>query len=307
MQMFELSREVASALNGNQPVVGLESSVFAQGLPKDVALGVAGDMLEAVKSGGAEPAVIGVVDGVVRVGMTLAEIESLITDDSTKITSRDIPWVSYKMLSGGTTVSATVRIAAAAEIGVVATGGIGGVHRGWNETLDISADLPELAATPVVLVCSGIKAVLDVSATVEWLETHGVPIYGYQTDELPRFYSRASGVAVPRLDGAAEIVELAKVTRGAFGVRTAMVIADPVPEAEECDADPAIDQALSEARSAGVSGKNLTPYLLRRVAELTDGKSLAANISLLKNNARIAAQIACAIRKDAERRMGFMV
>ncbi len=307
MDMFELSREVSYALNRNKPVVGLESSVFAQGLPQDAAMDVARGVMEAVRVGGAEPAVIGVLDGVVRVGLSLSEIESLVTGDSMKVTSRDLPLAAFRKLSGGTTVSATIRIASAAGISVAATGGIGGVHRGWSGTLDISADLPQLASTPILLVCSGIKAVLDVAATVEWLETYGVQLYGYQTDELPAFYSRHSGITVPRLEGAAEVADLARTARGAFGVRSAMIIAAPVPEADEYDANPAIEQALSEAEQSKISGKELTPFLLKRVAELTSGKSLAANISLLKNNARVAAEIACAIQRDTERRMGFMV
>lgn len=205
------------------------------------------------------------------------------------------------------TVSSTARIATSAGIVVMATGGIGGVHRGASETFDISADLWELARTPIIVVCSGVKAVLDIPATVEWLETHGVPVYGYETGELPAFYSRSSGILVPKLESASEVAEIAKTAPGATGARCAIVIAVPIPEADQVPAVAHIEKAVQEAESNRIRGKELTPFLLKRVGELTEGKSTEANIVLLKNNARVAAEIAVALFEDRDRRIGFMV
>lgn len=304
---LNIAPEVTAAINHNQPVVALESSVIAHGLPKPVNVETALAMEEAVRSAGAFPATIGVIEGTVRVGLTKEEIDRLGEGKAAKLGARDLPYAIAKKLDGGTTVSATIRIAAAASIPVMATGGIGGVHRGFAETMDVSADLWELSRTPVVVVCSGMKAVLDIRATAEWLESHSVPVYGYETDELPAFYSRKSGISVPRLDNCAELAEMLKTAGGAFGMRSAILITVAIPEKAELDVSAEIENAVREAAEQGIRGKDLTPYLLRRAGELTGGKSIEANVALLKNNAKVAAEIACALSEaTAPRRIGFL-
>lgn len=304
---LDISHEVSHALNMDQPVVALESSVIAQGLPARVNVKTALKMEDAVRAAGALPATIGMIEGKVRVGLTKEEIERLGKGAATKLAVRDLPYAVTRKLDGGTTVSATARIAAAAGITVMATGGIGGVHRGFAETSDISADLFELSRTPIVVVCSGAKAVLDVPATAEWLETHGVAVYGLGTEELPAFYSRSSGVPVPRVDGASDLAAIVKLAAGEFGVRSATVVAVPIPEADEIDVTAQIEEATREAAEKGIRGSELTPYLLGRLAELTEGKSIDANTALLKNNARMAAEIAVELSGQMRRRMGFKV
>ena len=304
---LDISHEISVALSRNQPVVALESSVIAHGLPAPANVETALEMERIIRDCGAVPATIGVIDGRIRVGLTKEEIERLGEGKAPKLAVRDIPYAVAKKLDGGLTVSSTARIAASAGIVVMATGGIGGVHRGAAETFDISADLWELARTPIIVVCSGVKAVLDIPATVEWLETHGVPIYGYETSELPAFYSRSSGILVPKLEGSNEVADLAKTAPGAIGARCALVIAVPIPEANQVPAAAHIEKAVQEAESNRVKGKELTPFLLKRVGELTGGKSTEANIALLKNNAQVAAEIAVALFDDRDRRIGFMV
>jgi pseudouridine-5'-phosphate glycosidase len=200
-----------------------------------------------------------------------------------------------------------MRIASAAGIQVVATGGIGGVHRGYAESLDISADLWEIARTPVVVVCSGVKAIADIPASLEWLETHGVPVYGYETDVFPAFYSRSSGLPAPRIDSVCDLVEVLKVAAATLGLRCGVVLGVPIPEADEIDVSSSIEQAVREASEKGIAGKALTPYLLNRVGELTGGRSVDANTALLRHNAQVAGEIAVALAEDTGRRMGFTV
>ncbi len=302
---LDISHEISSALSRNVPVVALESSVIAQGLPADVNVETALAMEQAVRDAGAVPATIGVIEGKARVGLTREEIEKLGQGNAAKVAVRDLPGAVFGKLDGGTTVSATARIAFAAGIGVMATGGIGGVHRESATTHDVSADLWEMTRVPIVIVSSGPKAVLDVPATAEWLETHSVPVYGYQTEELPAFYSRSSGVAIPKLDCVCDAAEIIRLGFGQLALRSAVLLAVPVPEADAVDVTKEIEQAAQEA-AGKVSGKELTPWLLKRVGELTGGKSQAANISLLKNNARVAAELACALCEDNHRRMGFV-
>jgi pseudouridine-5'-phosphate glycosidase len=302
---FDISHEIKSALNRNEPVVALESSVIAHGLPSGVNVRTALEMEEAVRQCGATPATIGLIGGKLRVGLEREEIELLGKGEAAKIAARDIPYAIARKLDGGATVSATTRIAAAAGISVIVTGGIGGVHRGYSH--DISADLWELAHTPAVVVCSGVKAVADVPATMEWLETHGVPVYAYRTDEFPAFYSGSSGIAVPKIECADDLAGVLKVAVGGLGMRCAAVIGVPIPKENAIDAGPAIDQAVREAEEQGIRGKALTPYLLKRVGELTGGKSVDANIALLVNNARAAGEIAVALNEDARRRVGFTI
>lgn len=304
---LDISHEIQSALNRNAAVVALESSVIAQGLPSPTNVETALAMEEAVREAGAVPATVGVIEGKVRIGLSRDEIEKLGRGEATKLAARDVPHAVLSRIDGGTTVSATARIASAAGIGVMATGGIGGVHRHSASTHDISADLWEMVRTPVVIVASGPKAVLDVPATAEWLETHGVPVYGYQTDEMPAFYSRKSGVPIPRFDKLDDLAELIRGSFGVMGLRSAILIGVPVPEADEVDVGAQIDAAANEAERQGICGKQLTPWLLKRVAELTGGRSQQANVALLVNNARVAGGLACALAEDSQRRMGFVV
>lgn len=302
---LDISREISGALNRNEAVVALESSVIAHGLPAPTNVETALAMEEIVREAGAVPATVGVIEGKVRVGLTREEIEKLGQGSAAKLAVRDIPYAVSKSLDGGTTVSATARIACAAGISVMATGGIGGVHRDSASTHDISADLWEMARTPIVIVSSGPKAVLDVPATAEWLETYGVPVYGYQTEELPAFYSRSSGIRVSCIDSIKELANLINIALGPVALRSSILVAVPIPEADEIDISKEIEEAAREAADKGIRGKELTPWLLNRVAELTSGRSLAANTSLLKNNAKIAAELAKALLEDARPRMGF--
>lgn len=304
---LDISHHISSALNRNEAVVALESSVISQGLPSPVNVKTALEMEEAVKKNDSIPATIGVIEGKIRVGLTGKEIEKLGEGKAAKLAPRDLPYAIVKKLDGGTTVAATARIAAAAGVSVMATGGIGGVHRNWNNTRDISADLWELTRTPIVIVCSGAKAVLDVNATMEWLETAGIPVYGYQTDELPLFYSRNSGISIPRCGDIEELAEIIRMSFGALGTRSSIIVAVPPPEEDAVDVSSHIDDAIKEAEKKRISGKELTPWLLNRVGELSEGKSQKANVSLLKNNASVAAELAHAMLEDTRRRMGFMV
>ncbi len=304
---LDVSQEIRTALSRNQPVVALESSVIAHGLPADVNVKTAFEIEEAVREVGAVPATIGVIGGKIRVGLTKEEIEKLGTSNPAKLAVRDLPYAVAKKLDGGTSVSSTCRIAAAAGITVMATGGIGGIHIGYNESMDASADLWELVQNPTIVVSSGVKSVLNVPATMEWLETYGVPVYGYETDELPFFYSRKSGIPVPKLDNMEEVVEIVKTIRVTMAMRTGILITVPCPSEAEIDVKSQIAEATQEALTSGISGKELTPYLLSRVGELTKGRSTQANIALLKNNAKVAAEIAAALQDDTNKRIGFMV
>jgi len=304
--LLDITNEIKLALNRNEPAVAIESSVIAQGLPAGINVETALKMEDAARRGGAVPATVGVIGGRLRIGLTREEMELIGDGHAAKVAARDIPYAVAHKLDGGTTVSATMRIAVPAGIPVIVTGGIGGVHRGFADSLDISADLWELAHTPAVVVCSGVKAVADITATAEWLETHGIPVYGFGTDEFPAFYSRSSGIPIPRVDSPEELAGVLKVAFGAVGLRSAVLVAVPIPEENEVDASAAVEQAVREADQQGIKGKMLTPYLLRRVAELTDGKSLQANVALLVNNAGVAAAIAAAMERQSRRRIGFL-
>jgi len=250
-----------------------------------------------VRDEGAEPATVAVIDGRLKVGLSQVELEALARTgaDATKCSRRDLPFVVKGRLSGGTTVAATMIIARLVGIQVFATGGIGGVHRGGESSLDVSADLQELAKTSVAVVCAGPKAILDIGRTLEYLETHGVPVVGYQTDRLPAFYSRDSGYGVDyRLETPAQIAGLLR-TKWQLGLEGGVVIANPVPSAfalDRQDLDSKIDAALANAVKEGISGKDLTPYLLQALDQSTDGKCLETNIELVLANARLAAQVA---------------
>ena len=290
---FRLSPEVARAREKNAPIVALESTVITHGLPRPQNLELARSLEDTVRAGGGVPATIAVLGGQLCVGLEASELERLAADaGARKLSSRDLAAAVAQAANGGTTVAATLRIAAAAGIRVFATGGIGGVHR--NAPWDVSADLPELARQPVLLVCAGAKAILDIPATLEQLETLGVPVVGYGTDEFPAFYSVESGLRTSsRVEDAAGAAALARAhwQLGGGGI---LLAAPPPAEAAvpRAETEGWIAQALAEAGEQGVHGQAVSPFLLARVAELSRGRSLAANLALLKNNARIAAGIA---------------
>lgn len=282
---------------GHKDYVALESTVIAHGLPWPQNLEMARRLEQAVREVGAEPKTIGIIAGQVRIGLTDAELEHLARARGVrKVSRRDLPLVVARKQDGATTVAATMYLAARAGIQVFATGGIGGVHRG--HPFDVSADLEELAQTPVCVVCAGAKAILDLPLTLEVLETRGVPVIGFQTDEFPAFYSRSSGLPVDqRADTPEEVAAIFRAQRR-LGLPGGMLVVVPVPAEAEVPrerVEPAIEQALGEAEARGVRGKALTPFLLARVAELTSGEALQANLALLENNARVAAQIALAL------------
>jgi pseudouridine-5'-phosphate glycosidase len=298
---IQITAEISRALAELLPVVALESTVIAHGLPYPHNRILAENMEHRVRSLGVVPATIAILDGCVQIGLTPEEIERLACGiDIHKISTRDIGPAIALGWSGGTTVAATILAAHSAHIRVFATGGIGGVHRqvGFETdhgSLDVSADLPQLACTPIIVVCAGAKAILDLPATLEYLETWAVPVVGYQTDEFPAFYSRESNLKVSvSADSVQEVVKIAKA-HWQMGNRSAVVVANPPPMNSAMSykqMEDAIQQALQDAQYKGVSGQAATPYLLQRVNELTQGASLQANIELLLNNARLGAEIA---------------
>jgi pseudouridylate synthase len=301
MPMIRTSPQVAAALAAHRPVVALESTVLAHGLPRPRNLEVARAMEQAVADGGATPATVGVVAGVPRVGMGAAEIERLaMADGVLKLSTRDLAVPVARGTDGATTVAATMWLAARAGVQLFATGGIGGVHRG--EARDVSADLTELGRTPMLVVCAGAKSVLDLPATREALETAGVLVVGWGTDELPAFYSARSGIPVDvRVEDAHEAAALWRAHRD-LGLPGALLLCVPPPAGQALDADEvegAIADALDGARREGIRGKEVTPYLLRAVAAATGGRSLEANVALLLNNARVAASVAVALAEGA--------
>lgn len=296
-----LSAEVTAAQKAGQPVVALESTIITHGMPYPKNLQTALRVQAEVRAHGAAPATMAVMGGQMKAGLTDGEIEQLarLGASAFKVSRRDLPFVVALGQTGATTVAATMILAAMAGIRVFATGGIGGVHREGAQSLDISADLQELAQTPVAVVCAGAKSILDLPLTLEYLETHGVPVIGFQTDTLPAFFCRESDCRVShRLDSAQAIAQVLR-TQWALGLKGGAVIANPIPAAFAMPrrvVDAAIEQALAEARQQGVAGKEVTPFLLARVSELTGGDSLAANIELVLNNARLASSIAQHLR-----------
>ncbi|MGI6296317.1 MAG: pseudouridine-5'-phosphate glycosidase [Armatimonadota bacterium] len=298
---LDISHEISCALNRGQAVVALESSVLAHGLPSPVNIETALAMEQNVQEAGAVPATIGVIDGKIRVGLSHEEIEILGKGGTAKLAARDLPDACATEINGGTTVSATARIAAAVGINVMATGGIGGVHRG--NANDISADLWEMTRTPIAIVCSGPKAVLDVPATAEWLESHSVPVYGFKTTILPAFYAAQTDITIPGYDTIDKLADTIKLGFGAMGVRSSIMVAVPGPEAFDVSRE--VEEAIKQAEQNQIRGKQLTPWLLDKIAELTNGRSIESNVALLKNNAQIAAELACALVNEERRRMGF--
>ncbi len=296
---LDVHPDVAAALAAGRPVVALESTIISHGMPWPQNVETALAVEAEVRAQGAVPATIAVLDGRLKAGLTREQIDTLGRAGTTvaKASRRDLPVLVARRAHGATTVAATMIVAALAGIRIFATGGIGGVHRGAETSFDISADLQELAHTPVAVVCAGIKSILDLALTREYLETHGVPLIGFGTDRLPAFYSRDSGHGVDvRLDTPAEVAAVMRAQWG-LGYAGGLVIANPVPEAHAMPReriDAAIAQALAEASAQGIRGKDSTPFLLQRVSELTGGQSLAANIQLVLNNARLAARVAVA-------------
>lgn len=293
----------AEARRQGRPIVALESTILTHGMPAPDNLAMLRRVEATVRNGGAEPATIAVIDGTVHVGLDDAQAEALATHTGARKLSRaDIAFASAQGWTGGTTVAATMMVAHAAGIAVFATGGIGGVHRGAEISFDISADLDELARTPVITVCAGAKSVLDLPKTLEALETRGVPVVAVGQDAFPAFWSRDSGLPAPlRLDDADTIAHFAKTRRAmaAFG-HGGLLIANPVPadaEIPSAEMQVHIDRAIAEAETAGITGKDVTPWLLARLVELTDGRSLATNIALVEHNAALAASIAVALAR----------
>jgi pseudouridine-5'-phosphate glycosidase len=294
---LRMNPEVKSTLEENRPMVALESTVIAHGLPRPQNLETAIRVEQIVREQGATPATIAVVGGELCVGLDPTQRELIANhDDVKKLSTRDIPIAVSRRWNGATTVAATMWIAHRAGISVFATGGIGGVHRG--SLPDVSADLPQLATTPMIVVCSGAKIVLDLPATREWLETHSVSVAGYGCDELPAFYSRSSGLPVDaRCDSPEDVVQIFKTQRE-LEINSALLVTVPVPaevEVESSLLQTVLDEAIAEAERQQIKGKEVTPFLLARMAQRSEGATLRANIALLENNARVAAQIARAL------------
>jgi pseudouridine-5'-phosphate glycosidase len=301
MDLVVYTAEVGQALQGNRAVVALESTVIAHVLPRPLNVEVAARMEDIVREGGAVPATIAILDGKIHVGITPEELERIGTEgDISKASLRDLPVLLARKGSGATTVSATAHLAALVGIKVFATGGIGGVHRGWERTFDVSADLPALANTSIVTVCAGAKSVLDLSATLEWLETNGVPVLGFGTDYFPAFYTRSTEPPLPvdaRVESPEEVADIFRMRRR-LGFSGGVLVCQPLPAEVALDAtqvEEAIQAALKDAREQGVRGRAVTPFLLSALSRSTEGHSLEENRVLLENNAALAAQISNAI------------
>lgn len=293
------TEEVKHALGNHLPVVALETTIISHGMPYPQNIQTAKEVEQIIYHNGAVPATIGIMDGKIKIGLTNEELEKFATSKTVeKVSRRDLPYILSTGKIGATTVSATMIGAALAGIKVFATGGIGGVHREGEQTMDISADLTELSRTNVAVVCAGVKSILDIGRTLEYLETQGVPVIGYQCDEFPSFYSRESGFRVDfRLDVPEQIAMLMK-TKWELGLNGGIVIANPVPKAyamNRREIENVIAQAIQEAKEKGITGKQVTPFLLNRIKQMTKGKSLETNISLVKHNAEVAAKIAIAL------------
>ena len=298
---LDIAPEVKSAVEAGKPVVALESTILSHGMPYPENLTFAAEVERIIRAEGAIPATMAIIDGRMKVGLSAGELELMCKGENVaKVSRRDLPILLATGGTGATTVASTMILASLAGIPVFATGGIGGVHRGATTTMDISADLQELAHTPVAVVCAGAKMILDIGLTLEYLETMGVPVLGYNTDQPPAFYCSKSGFGVDYT--AKSAVEIAKIARTKWdlGLAGGMLIGNPVPEEYALDFDEmsaVIDKALAAAEKDHVHGKNITPYLLAHIVEYTGGKSLATNIQLAYNNARLAAKVAVELAK----------
>lgn len=300
-EWLEYSSEVLEAKKNNKAIVALESTIISHGMPYPQNVETAKEVEDIIRKNGAVPATIAIIDGKIKIGLSDDEIEFLAkSDDIEKASRRDLPYLIANKKNGATTVAATMICAELAGIEVFVTGGIGGVHREAERTMDISADLQELAQTSVAVVCAGAKSILDIGLTLEYLETFGVPVVGYGTETLPAFYTRTSEFNVnftvdePQL--AADMIR----TKWELGLKGGVVIANPIPEndaMEDSYITNIIETALNEAKENGISGKNVTPFLLSKVKELTEGTSLTANIALVKNNAEVGSRIAVELNK----------
>lgn len=294
---LSISAEVKSALQNNRPVVALESTIISHGMPYPQNVQTALMVEQIVRDAGCVPATIAIIEGKLTVGCTKDQIDLLgrLGHQVAKVSRRDIPFIIAKGANGATTVASTMYIASLAGVQVFATGGIGGAHRNSEKTMDISADLDELQQTSVMVVCAGAKSILDIGLTLECLETRGVPVVGFQTEDMPAFYTQKSGYKVDyRLDTAREIAE-AFFAQRQIGLKGGMLVANPIPDSHAMDSkyiSDNIKRAVEEAESLGIGGKQVTPYLLDKIQRLTGGKSLQANIELVYNNARLASQIA---------------
>ncbi|MCB0907614.1 MAG: pseudouridine-5'-phosphate glycosidase [Nocardioidaceae bacterium] len=293
---LEVTPEVADALAAGRPVVALESTIISHGMPYPENVAMAREVEGIVRDHGATPATIAILHGRPRIGLSPEDLELLGSDRSVaKVSVRDLGYVVARGLHGATTVASTMRLASLAGIRVFVTGGLGGVHRGAQQTFDISADLVELSTTPVAVVSAGVKSILDIGLTLETLETYGVPVMAVGSDEFPSFYSRSSGYRAPmRVDGAAEVAAVMRA-HWELGLTSGLVVANPIPVEDEIPAGEigaVIEQALGDLDRLGITGKDATPYLLGRIVELTDGASLTANIALVRHNARLGAAIA---------------
>ena len=298
---LEINPEVEKALRENRAVVALESTIIAHGMPYPKNVETALRVEEIIRENQGVPATIGIINGRMKVGLTREEIEHMArSGDVMKVSRRDIPFAIAQKFDGATTVAGTMIGASLAGISVFVTGGIGGVHREAGETFDIFADLQELASTNVAVVCAGAKSILDIGLTLEYLETHGVPVIGYDTEEFPAFYTRKSGFKVDyRVDTPEDLASAAKV-KWDLGLRGGMVIGNPIPTEYEMDYDTinrAIEEALDEAKELGIKGKETTPFLLSKIKAITSGASLESNIQLVYNNARLGAKFALELSK----------
>uniref|UniRef100_UPI0038995217 pseudouridine-5'-phosphate glycosidase n=1 Tax=Nostocoides australiense TaxID=99480 RepID=UPI0038995217 len=296
--LLQLSEEVAGALAAGRPVVALESTIISHGMPYPDNVAMAQEVEQIVRDGGATPATIAILDGIPRIGLSPDQLELLASDEGViKVSVRDIPYVVATRTHGATTVAATMRLAALAGIRVFVTGGLGGVHQGGQDTMDVSADLTELGATDVAVISAGVKSILDIGRTLEVLETLGVPVVGYGTDEFPSFFSRSSGHRVPmRLDTPEQLAAMMRA-KWELGLSGGISVANPVPAEDEIpseEMDGVIAQALADCAARGITGKDITPYLLGRIVEITGGASLRTNIALVRNNARLGAALAVA-------------
>lgn len=301
-QYLEISPEVKEALAAHKPVVALESTIISHGMPYPKNVETALNVENIIRENGAVPATIAIIGGKLRAGLSKDEIDYLGKKGLgvTKASRRDLPVLAARGEDGATTVAATMIIAHLAGISVFATGGVGGVHRGAETTMDISADLEELSTTPVMVVCAGAKSILDLGLTLEYLETKGVSVLGYQTKELPAFYTRKSGFQVDyRVDSPAELARIFKAKED-LCLKGGLLVTNPIPEKFDMDHDyisKSIDEACEEAKRLGIKGKDTTPYLLDKIQKITGGKSLEANIHLVYNNAVLGAQVACELSR----------
>lgn len=295
-EILSYSTEVKNAMENNQPVVALESTIISHGMPYPQNVDMAQHTEQIIRDGGAVPATIAIMDGVVKIGLEKEDLELLATAENVaKVSRRDLAEVLAKKQIGATTVATTMIAADMAGIKVFVTGGVGGVHRGYEEHMDVSADLEELSQTPVTVVCAGAKAILDLPRTLEYLETKGVPVIGYQTEYLPAFYTSSSEYRLnSRADSAEEIAERMKYSQ-MLNLSAGQLVTNPIPKEHEIpheEIDAIIEQAIQEADEKGIHGKDSTPFLLSKIVELTGGRSLATNVQLVYNNARLGAQIA---------------